>query len=394
MKFLLTLFVILIATVLVANLAIDQPGYVLLSYGKTSVELPLVDFIIALLLLIFASYLLIWFLLSLRRTPSGIRKLRQNQQLSKARRQLMQGLIQLAEGNWEKAEQQLANSARRSDMPVLSYLAAAHAAQRQKALGRRDDYLRMASRADPHTEVAIGLAQAELQIRSRQDEEALATLKHLEQKAPKHRFVKKLLARLYFKLRDWDALASIIPALEKMQAVSDEELQKFEAAAYGARFEHSDSAEGATRVWQSLSRRSRSHAPLIAHYARALIRHDASTQAEALLRKALNQQWHDSLAEIYGELQLDNPQLAINQASQWLEKDPANPVLLAAIGRLNANAGLWGKARSLLTESINIRPTPQAYQALAQLQEQLGELDAARQNYQAGFELLMQMQAG
>ena len=72
MKFLLTLFAILLVAVVIANLAVTEPGYVLLSYGKSSIELPLIDFLVALLLLFFLSYLLIRFLLGLRRTPAGL----------------------------------------------------------------------------------------------------------------------------------------------------------------------------------------------------------------------------------------------------------------------------------------------------------------------------------
>ena len=391
MKFLLSLFAVLLVTALVANLAMDEPGYVLLSYGNTSLELPLIDFIVILLGVILTSYLLIRFLAGLRKTPSGLKKYRQNQQLSRSRKQLLQGLIQLAEGNWEKAEKQLVESSRNSELPVLGYLAAAHAAQRQKALDRRDDYLRMASRADPGTEVAIGLAQAELQIRGHQYEEALATLRHIEQKAPRHRFVKKLLARLYYRLRDWENLGKMIPTLEKLKAVPDEELQKFEVAAHKEQLARANNLEAARQLWRALGKHARNNPRLLREYASALVRLGASEEAELLIRKSLNRQWDDALMEAYGALRLDNPQLAINQASAWLEKDPKNPVLLAALGRLSAHAGLWGKARSLLTESISIQPTPHAYKALAELHEHLDEPEEAKAVCEAGFKLMLDL---
>ncbi len=390
MKFLLSLFAVLLVTALVANLAMDEPGFVLLSYGKTSIELPLVDFIVILLATILISHLLIRFLAGLRKTPSGLKRFRQNQQLSRSRKQLLQGLIQLAEGNWEKAEKQLVESSGKSELPVLGYLAAAHAAQRQKALDRRDDYLRMASRADPATEVAIELAQAELQMRSRQYEEALATLRHVEQKAPRHRFVKKLLARLYYNLRDWENLGKMIPALEKLKAVSDEELRKFEVAAYRDRFANANTLDAARQLWKQLGKHASNNPQLVSEYARSLMRVGGSEEAELLIRKTLNRQWSDTLLEAYGELRLDNPQLAINQASAWLEKNPKDPALLAALGRLSAHAELWGKARSLLTESINLRPTPMAYKALAELYERLDEPEEALAAYKAGFKLTLE----
>ncbi|HBS26615.1 MAG TPA: heme biosynthesis protein HemY, partial [Gammaproteobacteria bacterium] len=288
MKFLLTLFAILLVAVVIANLAVTEPGYVLLSYGKSSIELPLIDFLVALLLLFFLSYLLIRFLLGLRRTPAGLKKLNANRKSTNSRKGLLQGLIEMAEGNWQKAEKHLVRSAGNSDLPVLSYLAAAHAAQRQENPDRRDDYLRMASQSDPKAEVAIGLAQAELQIRSKQFEEALATLQHLESQAPKHRFVKKLLARLHYEMKNWDALKTLIPDLRKQQTVTEKELLKFETATYAAQLRQTDSLKETESIWQSLSKDSRNQPQLAQHYFKALIRFGESEKAEQLLRKSLN----------------------------------------------------------------------------------------------------------
>jgi len=389
MKFLLTLFAILLVAVVIANLAVTEPGYVLLSYGKSSIELPLIDFLVALLLLFFLSYLLIRFLLGLRRTPAGLKKLNANRKSTNSRKGLLQGLIEMAEGNWQKAEKHLVRSAGNSDLPVLSYLAAAHAAQRQENPDRRDDYLRMASQSDPKAEVAIGLAQAELQIRSKQFEEALATLQHLESQAPKHRFVKKLLARLHYEMKNWDALKTLIPDLRKQQTVTEKELLKFETATYAAQLRQTDSLKETESIWQSLSKDSRNQPQLAQHYFKALIRFGESEKAEQLLRKSLNQNLDNRLLETYGSLELKNPQQALMHTGQWLEKTPDNPVLLTAAARLSTSAKLWGKARSLLRESINVKPSAMAWQTLADLESHLGEQEAAKQSYAQGLKLLI-----
>lgn len=390
MKFLLTLFAILLITVVIANLAVSEPGYVLLSYGKTSIELPLIDFLVALLLLFLLVYLLIRFLLGLRRTPAELKRLNTNRKSVNSRKSLLQGLVEMAEGNWRKAEKNLVNSANNSDLPVLSYLAAAHAAQRQESPDRRDDYLRMASRSDPKAEVAIGLAQAELQMRSKQHEEALATLQQLEHQAPKHRFVKKLLARLHFEMHDWDALAALIPALRKQQAITDAELKKFETATFSARFVQSKNLEDTESIWQNLSKESRNNTQLIQPYTQALIRFGESEKAELLLRKILDQTLDNELLETYGSLDLEQPQQALTHISQWLKSNPNNATLLTAAGRLSGSARLWGKARSLLRESINVEPTATAWQALADLQDQLEEPESAKNSYAQGLKLALQ----
>ena len=59
-----------------------------------------------------------------------------------------------------------------------------------------------------------------------------------------------------------------------------------------------------------------------------------------------------------------------------------------------AGQELWGKAQSYLEASIAIEPTYSAHLALAQLQEKLGNVDAARRHYRESLErALIQLRA-
>lgn len=392
MKFIVTLFGVLLITAIVAHLAVNEPGYVLLGYGKTSLEMPLIDFLVFLLLLLLVTYLCIRLLLHLTHAPGGFRRLRQKQHVTQSRRGLMKGLTAMAEGEWATSEKFLLSSAGNSDTPILNYLAAAHVAQRQQALDRRDDYLALASRSEPKAELAIGLSQAGLQIEQGQYEEALATLKHLEQLAPKHRVVKKLLARLFLKLKDWESLRALLPALHKQKAMSQQELAELETQAICALMRRAgksgDLAE-LRSIWKRLPRQSKGNTALLNGYTKALIGMRESVEAEALLRKALDQHWDNDLAEVYGGLDLENPQGVLSHANKWLDKHGKSPELLAALGRISVQAKLWGKARSLLRESIHLKPNAQAYQALALLHEQMNEPAAAKATYEEGFRLLV-----
>jgi len=57
------------------------------------------------------------------------------------------------------------------------------------------------------------------------------------------------------------------------------------------------------------------------------------------------------------------------------------------LGRLCLRSRLWGKARSYLETSIGVQPSPEAYQELGLLLEQMGELEQAMVHYRAGLEL-------
>jgi len=153
--------------------AVPWLGYVLLGYGHTSIELPLFDFLIIVAVVVLLIYLAGRLLLGLLNTPSGLRRFTHRKQIRKARKDLADGLLQMAEGNWKKAEKLVAGAADHSETPVINYLVAAHAAQRQKSPQRRDDYLRQAIQTDHGADVAVGLAQAEL-IMNRMAEHVIA----------------------------------------------------------------------------------------------------------------------------------------------------------------------------------------------------------------------------
>jgi HemY protein len=395
MKFLLILFAVLFAVSWVAYLALKEPGYVLLGYGNTSVELPLFDFIIALTAFIIIVYLLVQFLLALLYTPEGIAGFRQRKQIRNARRSMATALIQMAEGNWKKAEKLMLSAVRNSDNPVINYLVAAHAAQRQKAPERRDEYLRKASKADPAAEIAVGLAQAELQMYQKQYEEALATLKRLQTISPTHAFIQKLLARLHHKMGDFDSLYQLLPSLRKGGQLTSEEINGLEIATANALLTQAGDAgnyQKLVRLWKNLPSGAQKHPSLIFIHARSLIKLKEYAKAQKVIEQALKHHWDDRLAALYADIEFEDSIKALKQAETWLEEHKESPELLITTARLCMNNGLWGKALSLLNEGLSIKPSARGYQALAELYEQLNEPAKAKHAYEEGFRLLIQQE--
>ena len=62
-------------------------------------------------------------------------------------------------------------------------------------------------------------------------------------------------------------------------------------------------------------------------------------------------------------------------------------MLLLVLGKLCTRQQLWGKAQSYLEASLSVEPTYSAHLALAQLQEGLGNPDAALRHYRGSLEL-------
>ena len=77
----------------------------------------------------------------------------------------------------------------------------------------------------------------------------------------------------------------------------------------------------------------------------------------------------------------------IERAEHWLLERERDPELLATLGRLCAQAELWGKAKSFLEASLSFEPTRTAHLELARLSERLGENEDAQRHYRRAAEL-------
>ena len=83
----------------------------------------------------------------------------------------------------------------------------------------------------------------------------------------------------------------------------------------------------------------------------------------------------------------DEARLRIERAERWLLEHERDPDLLAALGRLCAQAELWGKARSFLEASVSFEETRAARLELARLEEKLGKTEVAQRHYRRAAEL-------
>ena len=67
----------------------------------------------------------------------------------------------------------------------------------------------------------------------------------------------------------------------------------------------------------------------------------------------------------------------MKQCEKWLKQHPEDASLHLALGRLCAGESLWGKAREHMVKSLELEPSSLGYDALGQLLERQGELEAA-----------------
>lgn len=367
-------------------------GFVLLKYGNWSLETSLIVFIVAFILLLVAGYLLLRALVFAKQTPKKLAHWQHTRRHQLAGKALTRGLIALEEGRWAEAERLLARHAGNSETPLLHYLAAARAAQKQDASGRRDDYLRLANDTVAGVDVAVGVVQAELQLDAGQKEQALATLQHLREVSPKHPYVLQLLKQLYSDMNQWHSVQDILPDLRKRHVLPNKEVKALSVdAAVGqmkAALERND-WEAMNFIWQQSPTKVRRFEGMLSVYALGLEQQGQREQAQALLESFLDKNWSDKLVYYLGKIvQADSlPQLA--KAEKWYKDRQDNPWLLLTLGRLAAANQLWVKSEEYLHASIQYGERAETYQVLAEVLAKNNKEDQAVEAYKKGLDLAL-----
>jgi len=384
MKFAAVFLAALVVSAFAAHFLLADPGYVAINFRGYLVETSVPVLVGLFILLILA----VWAIRRLLQAPRLLGEAAGRYRSNRAGLKLTRGMIEVAEGNFARGEKLLARAAGTSDAPLFNYLQAARAAHLQGQDERRDEWLKLAYEHTPEAANAVLLTQAELQLDRQQYEQALATLRRIEENSRNHSYALALLGRLYYRLQDWDSLASILPRVQKHGRVRQEIVDKWTTRVHRERFERAEDGAAVLQEWQNVAKHLRKDIAVLDAYYMNLIRTGLHEKAEKDLASALKSEWRGPLVRLYGLVEGPDPSKQLKRAEVWLAKHGDDPDLLLAAARLCLRNELWGKARSYLETVIGFRPTPEAYQEYGRLLNQLGETDAASDAFREGLGMI------
>jgi HemY protein len=388
---------VLLVAALIGMAVAEDPGYLLIAWRNLSLETSVwvgLAFILA-----------FWLFLSLARAfvrllnASGrrINPWSRRNRHKRASAVTTRGLLEFAEGHWDKSLRLLKRSAPHAEQPLINYLAAARAANEMEDYAECDGLLRQAHETTPQADVAIAVTQAQLQIARGQLEQALATLTRLLKDHPRHLYALKLKSQLYVRLEDWQQLRELLPALRKQKVLRQDEQDALEHQVYASLLAEAgqraraaaEGPEAVRRLWEEVPRGMKQEPRLIEIYCLQLRALGAEAQAEEVLRTTLKQSFNDRLVHHYGLVQGADPARQLATAERWLAEHPHDATLLLALGRLALRNSLWGKAREYLEASFNSKRDIQTCAELVRLLEHLGERQASQRTLREGFDLMV-----
>lgn len=379
----------LLGATAVAHFLLRDPGYVLIDYGNTSIETSLW---VALFLLIvfFAALYGAMRLLALFVSERGkTRRWWLQKRSRRAHNTQLDGVLAFVEGRFEQAQKALVSSASSAEKPMLNYLLAARASHALGDAAKTAEYLHHAEQAAGDNDVAVLLAQADLQLQSHQHNDALATLSRLKQRSQKNPVMLRQLAQVYRELKHWQPLLALGPALKKAKLFSAEELQALlREAAIGLLNENAVTADALPylrKLWNDLDSSLKTDIDVTLCYSQHLRTVGALADAEAAVHHALKKQWDDRLIREYGLTAAEDVAKQLHRAEAWLDERPSNAALRLCLGRLSLRNELWGKAREHLEASHKLAPTTEALAELGRFYTHMGDERASIDCYRQGL---------
>ena len=320
-KKLLIFALVLVAGLSVAELARQDPGYLLINYKDWIIETSLIVVFIAGILL--ASLMYIVYLIARpvnRVTNKFLGIADENTKLKKADQTFHRGLLSLSDGDWKNAESLLGKAASKSSFTVVAFLGAARAAYELGKNSLCEKYLSKAMAFDKknnHRERQhILLFKGQIALGESRFEDCLEMLQSLNTQQHGSTYL-KLKIRALVELKKWHQVFALLNEARESGVLGDNELVKIESASLAAVIENQP-LETVNNYWKQIPSKRQNISDIASVYFSALLKNKAHNHAEALAKKQIQKGTDLEWAQLYAQLPNIEAQTKLNYLQKYL----------------------------------------------------------------------------
>lgn len=387
-KILLIILAVLVGGYFLNKFILATPGYVLISLGKTTVEVNFWFAVVMLIAFLIAYKYLKKAALFMVRVFKRVLGIKSQQKLM---RQTSQGVIEYLVGNYEISRKLLLRSANRSPMPEINLMVAAYAMQK---LGNSEKALEILDESQQYNTgvLAIRLAKSEILEEQGRHSEAIELLES-DDELTGNVLIQERLCSLYAEAGQWQNVKQILPKIKKQLTESkwhqlQVHLTEFELDNLVEQYRNETPAKIAEKLqikWLELPTSLQTHQPLLIHYVKLLQRQKALKLSEDAVKKSIEARWNAELVVVYGLLESEKPDKQLKTAESWLGDHSDDAGLYLSLGRICLRNHLWGQAEDYFKQSIRLGALKEAAAELARLYENMGKskesLEVLKQSY-------------
>jgi len=369
-----------------------DPGYLLVAWRQTTIEMSLWVGLVLVLVLYVGLYFGLRLLFSLTAPWQFMARWSAEGKLRRAQLQTRQGLLALSNGQYSRAVEKLSGLVETTSQPLVVIPALAEAEARMGRFDKAQKRLQALLNAMPEAGALVGLAQARIYIQQGDAEAALVPLQKITAQDKQHSQANELLLELLQGLQRWldviDLLQVVAGAKQMPEAVMAQQQQKAYAQAFSQSLSHDQALPQLQQLWRkapaAVQKSSACRLALVQAMHKA--EGNPAKRTAEFIASSLQQEWDDGLVLEFAHLPMTDTadvEKALGKAEAWQSQAKDSAALQLTLGRLCRRLELWGKARDYLQSSIRMQASKEAHAELARLEQHLGHLDTALEHYRA-----------
>ncbi len=388
----LSLFILLIAGIVIGPIVAGHQGYVLIQTDNYNVETSVTGLAIILLLAVVILFIIEWLLRRLMTAGSHTRRWFHGRKNHRARKHTHAALMKLAEGDYRQVEKLMARDARHADQPVVNYLLAAEAAQQRGDDIRSNQYLEHAAEAAEDDQLPVDITRVRIQLARHEDHAARHGVDRLLEMAPRHPEVLRLAEQAFTRTHGWQALLDILPAMRKTQIYDESRIQELERIAYSGLMDQimeNQGSEGLNSWWQGQSRKVRNDSRLQVALAEHLILCNDHDTAQKIVVKSLKHHQDESLLLLLPRLKSGDPETLEKALRQQIKQHGATPLSNSTMGQLLMKRAEWQTASDYFRAALKQRPDAHDFAWLADVLDRLHKPEESAEMRREGLMLTL-----
>ncbi len=224
----LFLMLLVLAALVAGPYLAGQQGYVRIETDTKIIEMSLVTLVLFFAGAMALVYGIEWLVRRFCRLSKGSYDWFFNRKQKRAQQETLEGLMQMSEGNYSKAEKLFSKNAKYADEPIINLIKAAEAAQQRGDDLEANKYLIEASKIGGENNVAVELVRAKILLQQGKLPAARTAIDSLLELVPNNTEVLRLAIRIYQDSKAYMALDKILESIGQRSFLSCEEYEALE----------------------------------------------------------------------------------------------------------------------------------------------------------------------
>lgn len=304
-----------------------------------------------------------------------------------AQQKTLDGVMEFISGHYANAEQLSVKNAKYSKQPLINYLTAINAASTQGKYEERDEYLKQALLVDD-SNITLLSAKLRFMIEEEALEEAKTWLDTQPLVIKQHADILPLSLIVSQQLKDFDNIIKTSELLLKKKLHTLVEHDLIIRNCYTDMMNDclNQDFESLKNTYKGFPKKYRNNIDLFCQYAKLSIKFEKNSLIEKELFQRLSKNCNNEILNVINECDS-------KYSADWLarlimlKQHHSEASFIDSIVNLSLLDRQWALAKEWLLKSIVIAPSAKRYEALAEVQQQLGESSGALDSFNNALSL-------